>query len=146
MLTSEETELLNAVETLAKSEFAARAGEVDRNGTFPADNVSALQALKVPGMGMPVAHGGGGMSAEARLRVVEAVAYGCGSTAVALNMHFFVADTLLLNPAPTEAALAVTRGNQAACFCPSGQDIKMHVAGSQVMQGHNHASKLPPVP
>jgi alkylation response protein AidB-like acyl-CoA dehydrogenase len=37
-------------------------------------------------------------------------------------MHFFVADTLLLNPAPTEAALAVTRdvAGQQALMCGPG--------------------------
>lgn len=121
MLTKAEAELVQTVENLSKSEFSERAAAVDREGRFPADNVKALQSLKVPGMGMPTSFGGGGMSAEARLRVVEAVAYGCGSTAVALNMHFFVADTLLLNPAPTEAAMVVTRdvaANQALMCGP----------------------------
>jgi alkylation response protein AidB-like acyl-CoA dehydrogenase len=106
-MSPEETALVEAVAELARTKFAERAGAVDREGSFPADNMRELQHLKVPGMGMPESAGGGGMGAEARVRVTEAVAYGCGSTAVALNMHFFTADFLLLNPAPNEAAQAL---------------------------------------
>ena len=122
MLTSEEQGLVAAVEDLARTKFAERAAEVDREGRFPAENVRDLQALNVPGMGMPREYGGGGMGPEARARVVEAVAYSCGSTAVALNMHFFAADTLLLNPRPNEAALAVNRAiaSSEALMCAPG--------------------------
>ena len=42
--------------------------------------------------------GGLGVSAEAQMRIMEEIAYGDGSTAVALNMHVLIADFLNFFP------------------------------------------------
>ncbi|MFN0093744.1 MAG: acyl-CoA dehydrogenase family protein [Dehalococcoidia bacterium] len=84
-----EIDLIAAVRELSRTTFVERARDYDREGAFAAENVRDLQKLGVTGMFVPKGLGGLGISAEAQTRIVEEVAYGDGSTAVALNMHLF---------------------------------------------------------
>ncbi len=93
-----ETELVAVVRALARSKFTERAAEHDRAGTFPAENMAELRALGVPGMITAAGYGGGGMGAEALVRVMEEIAYADASTAVALNMHLLIAHFLTVIP------------------------------------------------
>ena len=89
-----EADLIAAVRELARTKLVERAARHDREGAFVADNVAELQALGVTGMFVEKAFGGLEVSTETQTRIVEEVAYGCGSTAVALNMHLFTALAL----------------------------------------------------
>lgn len=100
-----ESELVEAIARLSRERFAERAATHDREGSFPHENIAELKDLGVPGMALPKALGGLNIGAEAHMRVVEEIAYGDASTAVALNMHLLVAD--LLKNIPIFA-----RGNQ----------------------------------
>lgn len=93
-----ETELLAAVSELARNKFTERAAATDRAGSYPAENMAELRSLGVPGMTLPAALGGRAIGAEAQTRILEEIAYGDGSTAVALNMHLLVADFIAAFP------------------------------------------------
>lgn len=117
-----EAQLIEAVRALAPS-FAERAPQHDREGSFPAENIADLQALGVPGMTVPAQHGGRGASAEARIRIIEAIAYGDASTAVALNMHWLMLDALQLAPIPSSARVLEDAVKNQALVCGPGSVV-----------------------
>ncbi len=93
-----EEKLLREVDELARGNFASRAAEVDRLGVISMENLAELKALDIPSMGLPRDRGGLGVGPEARTRIMEAIAYGDGSTAVAMNMHVLNTDALVFAP------------------------------------------------
>jgi alkylation response protein AidB-like acyl-CoA dehydrogenase len=116
-----ETELVERVGALAREEFAPRAARYDREGSFPHENIEALRALGIPGMALPRELGGLGIGLEAHVRIVEAIAYGDGSTAVALNMHLLIADFLrFLPPFPRRDAVLRDVAESGALICGPG--------------------------
>ncbi len=116
-----ESDLIASVRELARGGFAERAGRVDRDGSFPTQNVAEIKALGIPGMALPKDLGGLGISVEAQVRIMEEVAYGDGSTAVALNMHVLIADFLAsLPPFPRRNAVLEDIGRNGALICGPG--------------------------
>ncbi|MGE5594914.1 MAG: acyl-CoA dehydrogenase family protein [Hyphomicrobiales bacterium] len=116
-----EEELIAAVRELARTKFAERAREYDREGKFAKENVEELKGLGVPGMALSKELGGLGVSAHTQTRIMEEVAYGDGSTAVALNMHVLIADFLNFFP-PFPRCQAVLRdiAQNGALICGPG--------------------------
>ncbi len=116
-----EQELVQAVRELARGSFTERADAADKAGTFTTENVEELQALNVPGMMLGEAWEGGAMSPEAAVRVVEEIAYGDASTAVALNMYLLIANAVESFPSfpARDAALFDIAKNQ-ALICGAG--------------------------
>src|SRR5581483_7775668 len=68
--------------TLAE-EFRGRAAALDRTGQFPFDNYQRMRAA------VPAELGGLGAGLAAMVRAQQALARGCASTALAVNMHQF---------------------------------------------------------
>jgi alkylation response protein AidB-like acyl-CoA dehydrogenase len=95
----QEIDLVATVQQLARDSFAKRAETVDREGTVSAENFADLRELGIPGIGLSRSRGGLGMGTEARVRVMEAIAYGDASTAVTINMHVLNTDALIFAPA-----------------------------------------------
>jgi alkylation response protein AidB-like acyl-CoA dehydrogenase len=75
---------------LAK-QFAARAGEADKLGQLPAEDVQALKDSGYLGLSVPQAYGGQGLSMEACLAAQLELAQGSASTAIVAGMplHIF---------------------------------------------------------
>jgi alkylation response protein AidB-like acyl-CoA dehydrogenase len=69
-------------------EFAARAGEHDRAGSFPFENVTLLHRVGLLTLTVPTAFGGQGRGLQDAARVVETIAAGDASTALVLAMHY----------------------------------------------------------
>ncbi|MCZ2112024.1 MAG: acyl-CoA dehydrogenase family protein, partial [Dehalococcoidia bacterium] len=116
-----EVDLIAKVRELSRTKFAERAAAIDREGRYPVENFAELQALGIPGMALPRAFGGMGISAEAQMRVMEEIAYGDGSTAVALNMHCLVADFLTyFPPFPRRDAVLRDMGQNGEMICGPG--------------------------
>lgn len=116
-----ETDLIAQVRDLARTKFAERAAEIDREGKFPRQNVDELLALNVPAMALRKEIGGLGISARGQMRVMEEIAYADGSTAVALNMHVLVAGFLEnLPPFPRRDAVLTDMGRNGAMICGPG--------------------------
>lgn len=70
------------------ADFAARAGDHDRDGSFPFENFERLRDAGLLSLTVPVEYGGRGAGLEAVCRVVEVVAMGDASTALVLGMHY----------------------------------------------------------
>ena len=134
-----ESGLVAAVRELARGPFAARAPQVDRDGAFPAENVADLKKLGIPGMALPKSLGGLGVSAETQMRIMEEIAYGDGSTAVALNMHVLIADFLsFFPPFPRRNAVLEDIAKNGALICGPGSiptgELDNRAAGYKVTE------------
>jgi alkylation response protein AidB-like acyl-CoA dehydrogenase len=70
-------------------EFGKRAGEVDRDGRFPTENIERLKETGYLNLAVPTELGGGGAGLGTVARAQGALAKGCASTALAANMHIF---------------------------------------------------------
>ncbi|MEO8541100.1 MAG: acyl-CoA dehydrogenase family protein [bacterium] len=116
-----ETDLIGKVRELSRTGFIERSAETDREGKFPRQNVDELLALKVPAMALPKDVGGLDISVTAQMRIMEEIAYGDGSTAVALNMHAIVAGFLAsMPPFPRRDAVLADMGQNGALICGPG--------------------------
>lgn len=69
------------------AEFAERAAEHDRDGSFPFENYERMAEAGYLGLTVPEELGGMGANLRELLLAQEHLAGGCGSTALAVNMH-----------------------------------------------------------
>lgn len=74
-------------------EFRPRAAAYDRTGEFPADNYARMRETKYLAAPVPEEFGGLGADLATMARAQQALARGCASTALAVNMHLFQAGT-----------------------------------------------------
>ncbi len=86
---SERREKLIALATELAADFATRAGDHDRDNTFPVENVDRMKATGYTALLIPEEYGGLGADLEDYVACQEALAEGCGATAIAINMHLF---------------------------------------------------------
>ncbi|MFP6729413.1 MAG: acyl-CoA dehydrogenase family protein [Alphaproteobacteria bacterium] len=80
MLTRAQFELRDRARELAGRRIAPRAAAIDRNETYPWNNVKALTKAGFMGMTIPQAYGGGGLGYLEAALVVEEMAKVCGVT------------------------------------------------------------------
>ena len=71
------------------AEFGERAGDVDREGRFPHENIARLKETGYLTLPIPEELGGGGADLATVCRAQSILAGGCASTALAVNMHLF---------------------------------------------------------
>lgn len=138
-----ELELIEAVRKLAREKFAPRAAQHDREGSFPAENIADLKALRIPAMALGKAVGGMEISPGAQLRIMEEIAYADGSTAVALNMHAIVAGFIeFFPPFPRRNAVLEDMGRNSELICGAGSvpsaDLDTRGAGYKVTEDGDH--------
>jgi alkylation response protein AidB-like acyl-CoA dehydrogenase len=86
LLTPRQQELVDWVGELADV-FAERAGEHDRDASFPFDNYKDMQEAGYLKLTVPKEFGGFGASLHELVLAQERLAMGCGSTALAVQMH-----------------------------------------------------------
>lgn len=79
-------------------DFAERAAEHDRDGSFPFENFAALRDAGLLGLTVPREFGGEGAGLVTACRVVEEVARGDASTALVLAMQLIHHAALARNP------------------------------------------------
>ena len=120
-----EPELIAAVRELAQGPFAERAEAADRSGEMPLENYDHLRALGLPGLMVPAEFGGLDVSPETYLRIIEEIARGDSSTAVALNMHLLVSMLLrALPPIPRRSAVLTAIAEGAWCCAPGSIPLR----------------------
>ena len=83
-------QLIEQVRELARGPFRERAADADRDGQLPIDNFNELAELGISGLLISEALGGLEADGDTLVRLIEEIAYGDPSTAVALNMHLLV--------------------------------------------------------
>ena len=87
---------MSAVVKLAEQladEFRGRAGEYDRTGEFPSANYARMKETGYLAAPVPVELGGLGAGLADMAHAQQALARGCGATALAVNMHLFQVGT-----------------------------------------------------
>jgi alkylation response protein AidB-like acyl-CoA dehydrogenase len=80
-LTADQADLVARATQLARETIAPRAAEVDRNETYPWENVQALTEAGFMGMTIPAEYGGQGRSFLDAVLVIDRIAQSCGVTA-----------------------------------------------------------------
>ncbi len=88
-LSKDETQLLDSVRTLARSDIAQRAQQYDKTSEFPWENVKAINNLGLNAMFIPEEYGGAQLSYTAYLECVREISKACASTGIiwATNFH-----------------------------------------------------------
>ena len=107
-ITEAHRELQQRARALA-ADFATRAAQHDRDATDPAENYAALRDAGFYGLNVPTELGGGGVGLLGWSLAAEELAQGCGSTALAFNMHLSVVGPVMessLVPRGTKERLA----------------------------------------
>ncbi|WP_316149795.1 acyl-CoA dehydrogenase family protein [Cupriavidus sp. BIC8F] len=142
-LSEEERMILDSAKDLCATQIAPRAAEYDRTGTFPWENVQAINALGLNAMFIPDAYGGAQLSYLCYLACVREISKACASTGIVWATNFHAIKPLIeygseeqkarLLPRIAEgglAALAITEpsaGSDATgmrtSFTPDGDDI-----------------------
>ena len=84
----EERLVLDQVRRLARETIAPRAAALDRDGTFPWDNIRAINELGLNALFVPEAYGGAPMRYRLYLAVVQAIAAACASTGIVYATSF----------------------------------------------------------
>ena len=101
------TDVVAIAESLAE-DFRTRAAEIDREGRFPHENYEKMRRAGYLGALIPTELGGLGATLGEMSRAQQALARGCASTALAVNMHHFQVGAAVDGyhaGAPTEATL-----------------------------------------
>ena len=83
---SEQHRIIALAKDLAK-EFAPRAEQHDREGSFPFENIARLKETGYTSMTTPKEHGGWGVDPFTFILAQEQLVQGCCATAFAINMH-----------------------------------------------------------
>lgn len=142
-LAEEERMILDSVKDLCASQLAPRAAEYDRSGTFPWDNLRAINALGLNAMFVPEAYGGAPLSYLCYLACVREISKACASTGIiwATNFHAIkplieygneaqknrllprIAEGGLASLAITESAAGSDATGMRTTFTPDGDDI-----------------------
>lgn len=138
-----EQELVEKVTALAQGSFAERAALADSEGEFSQENMDELRKLGLPGLALPKSVGGLEASAEAQMRIIEAIAYCDASTAVALNMHLLVAGFVSVFPMfPRKDAMLKDITENGALVCAPGSvptaELDDRPAGYKVTEDGDH--------
>ena len=101
------------------ADFAIRAGEHDRDNSFPVENVTRMKECGYTALVIPETHGGLGADLEDYVLCQEQLAQGCAATALAINMHLFglgsMVERITGEPEGPEQSLfldAIGRGKQ----------------------------------
>jgi alkylation response protein AidB-like acyl-CoA dehydrogenase len=94
---------------------------VDRDGTFPEENLAALGAAGLLGLTVAAAHGGRGQGMRAAADVVERLAAACGSTAMVTLMHYAATAAIEAHgPADVRAEIGAGRHLSTLAFSEFG--------------------------
>jgi alkylation response protein AidB-like acyl-CoA dehydrogenase len=96
-ISDEQRKLQERARRLAE-DFATRAAQHDRDATDPVENYAALRDAGFYGLNVPAELGGGGIGLLAWSLAAEELAQGCGSTALAFNMHLSVVGPVMESP------------------------------------------------
>lgn len=156
-LTAEQERIIALAKDLAK-EFAPRAEQHDREGSFPFENIARLKETGYTTMTTPKEYGGWGASPLTFVLAQEQLVQGCSATAFAINMHCNTVGfyTPFMTPAQRELYLGnvgrkqmlmngfYTEGGGARSIL-SPQTKARKVAGGYILSGQKVFCTLVPI-
>jgi alkylation response protein AidB-like acyl-CoA dehydrogenase len=87
-MSDRQEKLLRLAAELA-ADFAVRADEHDRTGSFPLENIDRMKETGYTALLIPESNGGLGADLVDYVLCQEQLAQGCAATALAINMHLF---------------------------------------------------------
>ncbi|GAB7544481.1 acyl-CoA dehydrogenase family protein [Cupriavidus sp. 8B] len=139
----EEKMILDSVKALCESQIAPKAAEYDRSGTFPWENIEAINALGLNAMFVPDTYGGAQLSYLCYLACVREISKACASTGIiwATNFHAIkplieygneeqkqrflprIADGAIASLAITEPSAGSDATGMRTTFTPNGDEI-----------------------
>lgn len=94
--TEEQLEIQELVRDYASNEIRSLAGEIDKTGRFPKENLDGLTEMGVMQLTIPEEYGGTGLDDEIlKCLCVMEVAKCCASTAEILDVHYLSTDILM---------------------------------------------------
>jgi isovaleryl-CoA dehydrogenase len=123
--TTTATGFRDALERTITDTVAPSALEVDRDGTFPTQNIRALGEAGVLGLLSSTEVGGGGLGLREGAEVIERLAGACGSTAMVVLMHY-AAVQILEAHAPRDVREAVAAGRHLSTLAFSESGSRSH--------------------
>src|SRR5437764_2773349 len=91
-----------AVRAYAQKSLAPIAGQLDREGRFPREQLRELAELGLMGVNVPEEYGGAAAGAVAYTLAMMEVAQGCASTAVTMAVSNMVAETIVRFGSPPQ--------------------------------------------
>ena len=95
-LAEEEQMLQQMVREFAENEVRPIAAQIDRDGTFPSENVKKAAELGLMGVNIPEPYGGAGLRSLATVIAIEEISRCCAATGVILSVNnSLVCDPLL---------------------------------------------------
>lgn len=86
-LTDQERELTTLARNVAAAKFAPRAGDYDREATFPTQNYRDMHEAGLLGICVPKEDGGHGAPFRTYMMTAAEIGRYCGATALTWNMH-----------------------------------------------------------
>ncbi len=89
-----QSDLIAAAEATAREVLWPNAEAIDRNRTFPRNNLAALGKRGLLGAWLPRSAGGAGINSATFVRIMEAVGSACSSTGMCFLMHSTAAAIL----------------------------------------------------
>jgi len=132
-----------ALERVIADMVAPSATQVDRDGTFPAENIQALGAAHLLGLLSATDVGGGGLGLREAADVIERLAGACGSTAMVVLMHYSAVAVLEAH-APREIRQAIAAGRH-LMFLHRFEQRRLRLGRCAVdLVGENHVRKHRP--
>lgn len=83
-----ESEMLAKLDIICNETIAVNATEVDKDGCFPRENITALGQAGILGLISAVELGGMGLGLDSAIKVSKCIARACPSTGMIVTMHF----------------------------------------------------------
>src|SRR4051812_35424049 len=93
-LTEAQALVRDTARSYAQKTLAPVAGELDRQGRFPLEQLADLAELGLMGVNVPEEYGGAAAGAVAHALAMKEIAQGCASTAVTMGVNNMVAETI----------------------------------------------------
>ena len=94
-LNDDERMIVDSVRALARDRIAPYAAEYDRTGTFPQQNIDAINELGLNAMFIPDAYGGAQLSFTCYAVCVREIAKACAATGIIWATNFHVIKPLI---------------------------------------------------
>ncbi|HET9753027.1 MAG TPA: acyl-CoA dehydrogenase family protein [Myxococcales bacterium] len=94
-LSQAQAQIRDTARSYAQKALAKVAGRLDREASFPAEQVAGLAGLGLMGVNVPEEYGGAAAGAVAYALAMMEIAQGCASTAVTMAVNNMVAETIV---------------------------------------------------